>query len=147
MLGVVYPSLYVACRNKKEKTVAMNTEVAPEELEPEIKRGCWKEEIEEELPLIKTDHQGVGGVKMDTAGQAVSLDICSKGGVGLLGQEETNPRSTASTDSPEIEELEESPSPLLATPHSGITLTLDNMDLWSKFSAVATEMIITKSGR
>uniref|UniRef100_A0A1X7UNF7 T-box domain-containing protein n=1 Tax=Amphimedon queenslandica TaxID=400682 RepID=A0A1X7UNF7_AMPQE len=127
----------------------MNTEVAPEEFEPEIKRGCWKEEPEDdELPLLNVpDNSRLGGVKMETADPSISLEICSKGGGSLLGQEELNPQSTTSTDSPEAEELEESPSPLLATPHSGITLTLDNMDLWSKFSAVATEMIITKSGR
>lgn len=32
-------------------------------------------------------------------------------------------------------------------PDKNIKMTLDNRDLWRKFSSLGTEMIITKSGR
>lgn len=115
----------------------MSSEIAPEDIEPEVKRGCWKDECD-----VPIQHVAEGGVKMDTS-HFLSLETCDK----PLAQEDANPRSHNSTESNEIEEIEASPSPLLATPHSGITLALDNIELWNKFSAVATEMIITKSGR
>lgn len=119
------------------QTVTMNTEVAPADVEPDVKIDCWKDDSEMSIKTVAD-----GGVKMDTS-HLLSIETSDQ----ALTQDDANPRSHHSTDSAEIEEIESSPSPLLATPHSGITLTLDNLELWNKFSAVATEMIITKSGR
>ena len=49
----------------------------------------------------------------------------------------------------DLEEVDQTPSPseLKNTLHSGISLFLENEDLWAQFSEVHTEMIITKSGR
>lgn len=49
----------------------------------------------------------------------------------------------------EMEDIDQSPSPdeFLHKYDSGITLILENAELWSKFRDVHTEMIITKSGR
>ena len=62
--------------------------------------------------------------------------------------QETNSRQECSAGQ-EMDELDQTPSPneLLNTYNSGISLILENEELWSKFREVHTEMIITKSGR
>lgn len=120
----------------------MNIDIAPEEAEPEVKRGCWEQE-DRETALKICDV--VGGVKMESS-SIKSLDVYETTTPQTVTQDD-NPTSYNSADSNEQDDLEASPSPLQCTPHSGITLTLDNTELWSKFSVVATEMIITKSGR
>ena len=124
----------------------MNIDIAPEEAEPEVKRGCWEDDKEATLKVCDV----TGGVKMET--NPLKLIDMPESDISSATHDH-NPAcksyttGSGSADSNEQEDLEASPSPLQSTPHSGITLALDNTELWNKFSVVATEMIITKSGR
>jgi hypothetical protein len=120
----------------------MSADIGPEDMEPVVKRGCWDDDKDSVLELSEI----AGGVKMETISSSKSISVIDNG-IDTLPAAQDDKISHASNDSTEQDDFEGSPSPLLATPHSGITLTLDNADLWNKFSVVSTEMIITKSGR
>lgn len=110
----------------------MSIKISPEDNTPTIQEGYWEEKEENPLQSVASQNVSVGTKILETA------DITDRMNIITQMEDETV----------DLEEIEESSSsPLTATPNSGIVLTLDNRDLWTKFSEAGTEMIITKSGR
>lgn len=110
----------------------MSIQISPEDITPTIQEGYWEEKEEIPLQSVASEDVSVSTKTLETADIEDHINI-------------SPPMEDDTTDMEDIEES--SSSPLTATPNSGIVLTLDNADLWTKFSEVGTEMIITKSGR
>ena len=106
----------------------MSIKISPEDNTPTI-QGYWEEKEEIPLQSVASENVSVSTKILQTA------DITDHMNIITPMEDET------------VDLEESSSSPLTATPDSGIVLTLDNRDLWTKFSEVGTEMIITKSGR
>ena len=90
-------------------------------------------------------HQQQSHYSMSTDG--VDMEPAFESGVEEDDAEnETDEAVYATEDDAAMDDTDVTPT-MHSLPNSGIMMTLDNDDLWKKFSAAGTEMIITKSGR
>lgn len=107
----------------------------------------------QESPGLIDCHYDVDSVraKPTTAVAPLHDMFASNAGPPLAYTDQSNPQGNTEDCSSglEMDDLDQTPSPdeLMNKYDNGITLILENAELWSKFREVHTEMIITKSGR
>ena len=99
---------------------------------------------DDDLPSSSQQQQQQSHYSMSTDG--VDMEPAFESGVEDDAENETDETVYATEDDAAMDDTDAALT-MHPLPSSGITITLDNDELWNKFSAAGTEMIITKSGR
>ena len=99
---------------------------------------------DDDLPSLSQQQQQQSHYSMSTDG--VDMEPAFESGAEDDAENETDEVVYAAEDDAAMDDTDAA-STMHPLPNSGIMMTLDNDELWKKFSAAGTEMIITKSGR